>query len=80
MADLTTTELTRRLNLLRRQITGLLSSGAIGGRDLPFGAWLAGSESVARYETGQRRGVAASSTRGPRGRCSGSSRGSTRTG
>lgn len=56
MVDLTATELSQRLQLSRRQVTELLSSGVIDGRQLSSGAWLADSDSVARYEAGHRRG------------------------
>ena len=56
MADLTTTDLAQRLNLSRRQVTELLSSGTIEGRRLSSGAWLADIDSDARYEAGRRRG------------------------
>lgn len=56
MADLTTTELASRLGMTRQHALGLLGSGAIAGRRLASGAWLADSDSVARFELATRRG------------------------
>ena len=56
MAELTTSELAARLEISRRHATDLVASGAIGGRRLSTGVWLAHSDSVVRYEARARRG------------------------
>ncbi|NEM89929.1 hypothetical protein [Galbitalea soli] len=56
MADLTATELAERLGVTRQHALGLLRSGAIVGRRLASGAWLADGDAVARYEIAARRG------------------------
>jgi len=56
MSDLTATELAERLGVTRQRALGLLRSGAIVGRRLASGAWLADSDAVARYEVTARRG------------------------
>jgi len=56
MSDLTATELAEHLGVTRQHALGLLGSGAITGRQLANGAWLADSDAVARYEVSARRG------------------------
>lgn len=56
MAELTTSDLGARLNITRRHALDLLATGTIDGRQLSSGAWLADSDSVARYESAKRRG------------------------
>lgn len=56
MSDLTATELAGRLGVTRQRALELLGSGRISGRRLSGGAWLADSDSVARYEVSARRG------------------------
>lgn len=56
MTDLTATELAARLGISRRYAVDLLADGAISGRKLSSGAWLADADSVLRYETSARRG------------------------
>ncbi|MBP3976248.1 hypothetical protein [Microbacterium sp. BLY] len=56
MVELTAPELAERLGITRRYAIDLLACGAITGRQLPSGAWLADSDSVARYEAASRRG------------------------
>lgn len=60
MADMTATELAERLGVTRRRATDLLASGAVVGRQLANGTWLADADSVIRYESAarQRRGRA----------------------
>lgn len=55
MVELSAVELAKRLDVTRRHAIGLLASNAISGRQLPSGAWLADSDSVARYEASARR-------------------------
>lgn len=54
MVELTAVELAKRLDVTRRHAIDLLSSHDIAGRQLPSGAWLADSDSVARYEASAR--------------------------
>mgnify|MGYP003397866564 FL=1 len=56
MVELTASELAARLGVSRRHASGLLGAGAIDGRQLSSGAWLADSDSVARYEVAARLG------------------------
>ena len=56
MPHLTAVRLAQRLSVTRRHATELLASGAIEGRQISSGTWLADSDSVARYETTARRG------------------------
>lgn len=56
MVELTAVELAKRLNISRRHAIDLLASNDITGRQLSSGAWLADSDSVARYESSSRRG------------------------
>jgi len=56
MADMTATELAERLGVTHRRATELLSSGAVAGRKLANGTWLADADSVTRYESAARRG------------------------
>lgn len=56
MAELTSADLAARLGVSRRHASELLATGAIDGKQLSSGAWLADSDSVARYEAGKRRG------------------------
>ncbi|WP_314854232.1 hypothetical protein [uncultured Microbacterium sp.] len=56
MSDLTATELASRLGVSRRHAVDLLADGAITGRKLSSGAWLADADSVLRYEASARRG------------------------
>lgn len=56
MADLTATELASRLGVSRRHAVDLLANGAIDGRKLSSGAWLADADSVHRYEISAHRG------------------------
>jgi hypothetical protein len=56
MADMTATELAERLGVTRRRATALLASGAVTGRRLANGMWLADTDSVSRYESAARRG------------------------
>ncbi|MFF0911512.1 hypothetical protein ACFWZW_12540 [Microbacterium enclense] len=56
MVELTATELATRLGVSRRHAIDLLASGAIAGRKLSSGAWLAHSDSVLQYETAAQRG------------------------
>ena len=56
MSDLTATELASRLSVSRRHAVDLLADGAITGRKLSSGAWLADADSVLRYEASARRG------------------------
>jgi hypothetical protein len=56
MSDLTTTELADRLGVTRRHATDLLIAGAIDGRQLSSGVWLAYNDAVVRYEASARRG------------------------
>lgn len=50
MTDMTATELAERLGVTRRRATDLLASGAVAGRRLANGTWLADVDSVTRYE------------------------------
>lgn len=56
MNDLTTSELAARLGITRRHATELVGSGAVDGRQLSSGQWLASADSVVRYESRARRG------------------------
>jgi hypothetical protein len=56
MPDLTASELAERLGVSRRHATELLSGGAIAGRRLSSGAWLADSDSALRHESSSRAG------------------------
>lgn len=56
MADMTATELAKRLGVTRRRATDLLASGAVAGRQVANGMWLADADSVSRYEYAARRG------------------------
>ena len=56
MSDMTATELASRLGVSRRHAVDLLADGAITGRKLSSGAWLADADSVLRYEASARRG------------------------
>lgn len=56
MTDMTATELAERLGVTHRRATELLSSGAVAGRKLANGTWLADADSVTRYESAARRG------------------------
>lgn len=54
MVELTAVELAERLAVSRRRAIELLAEHDISGRQLPSGAWLADSDSVARYEASAR--------------------------
>lgn len=56
MTDLTTSDLAARLGVTRRHATDLLISGAVDGRQLSSGMWLASNDAVVRYEARTRRG------------------------
>jgi hypothetical protein len=54
--EMTAAELAARLSVTRRHATELLAAGAIDGRQLANGTWVADSDSVVRYETAFRVG------------------------
>lgn len=56
MTELTATELATRLGVSRRHAIDLLASGAIAGRQLSSGAWLANADSVLHFESAAQRG------------------------
>lgn len=56
MAELTSVELAERLGVTRRHAIDLLADGIIDGHQLASGAWLADSDSVARFEGSGTRG------------------------